>query len=148
MEALTELRATQVRATGLAAGVVGSLVDISKWAVIGGLLSAVATAVVGVGSRDPFVAAAAGVVFASATTAVALLPLRDRAFRAAAELVFDHARHERAEWKQETGTAMPRGIKAARHWLADHPKAQGRASLLVALGRLTEADEAIAAVRP
>jgi hypothetical protein len=74
-------------------------------------------------------------------------PFRSAEFAAAAELISDHDCHERAEWKAETGTSMPRGLRAAKLWLLAHPTGPGRASLLLPLGRLEEADAAIGAIK-
>jgi hypothetical protein len=64
------------------------------------------------------------------------------------ELLFDHNCHERWEWKQETGTNVPGNAVAARRWLDDHPTGKGRASMLLRVSRLVEADAAIAAIEP
>jgi hypothetical protein len=79
---------------------------------------------------------------------ITLWPYADRRFRLAAELFSDHNCHERAEWKEKTGTRMPFGLKAAERWLAANPNARGRAYLLLPLGRVAEADQLIAGFTP
>lgn len=111
-------------------------------------VAAIGTVVVGAGAGSLFLAGCTAVALWTIGAVVAWLPFSDPAFRAAAELYFDHNCHEAAEWKRETGTSMPRGRRAAERWLDAHPKASGRASLLLFLGRISEADRAMAARRP
>jgi hypothetical protein len=55
----------------------------------------------------------------------------------------------RADWLRANGAPEPRSLEEAERWLASHPASYAdRASLLLALGRLDEADAAITAIRP
>jgi hypothetical protein len=101
-----------------------------------------------VATREPMLGAGVSLLLAAAVAIISWLPFADPTFRRAAELFHDHNCHERAEWKATTGTPMPRGLPAVERWVAAHPDAPGRASLLVLLGRLDEADRAIANTQP
>jgi hypothetical protein len=74
--------------------------------------------------------------------------LLDADRRAGLELVLDHNCHEAWEWKAESGTKLPTTASAARRWLEDHPEGTGRASMLLRLGRLSDADAAIGEMKP
>lgn len=112
----------------------------------------VAAAVVGLAvaivARDAAAASGLIVVLTLVGTVVAWWPLRDARLRLAWELVADHDCHEREEWKHATGARMPGSLKAASRWIEEHPGTTGRASFLLALGRLEEADRAIEALPP
>ena len=99
-------------------------------------------------THSPYVGTGVGLAASLVAALAAWIPFIDPEFRGAAELFYDHDCHERAEWKAETGTSMPRGMKAVDRWLAAHPTGPGRASLLLPAGRLEEADQAIAAIIP
>ena len=99
-------------------------------------------------SRSPLIGALSGLGAAVAIGAIGLLPFASAGLRGALELINDHNTHERAEWRAETGTRSPRGIRRQEEWLIDHPVGPGRASVLLTLGRLAEADEAIAQIEP
>jgi hypothetical protein len=101
-----------------------------------------------VATRDSSLGVGLSLVVASAVAVVSWVPFVDPRFRRAAELFYDHNCHELAEWKAKSGTPMPRGIKGVERWVAANPGAPGSASLLVLLGRLDEADEAIARIEP
>jgi len=103
---------------------------------------------VGLITRQPALAGLATAAITAAGAALIWTWLLDPQRRAGLELLFDHDCHERWEWKQETGTKLPRNAIAARAWLEDHPTGDGRAAILVRLGRLVEADVAIAAIEP
>jgi hypothetical protein len=103
---------------------------------------------VGLVTRQPVLAGVASVVVVVIGGAFAWPWLLDPKRRAGLELLLDHNCHERWEWKQETGTNVPRNAVAARRWLDDHPTGEGRASMLLRVGRLAEADAAIAAIEP
>lgn len=84
---------------------------------------------------------------AAAAIALEVIPwawLRHADSRAALELVMDHDRYERSEWRRDTGTKRPSNLKRLRAWSEGHPSGPGRASALLRLGRLEEADRAIA----
>jgi hypothetical protein len=99
-------------------------------------------------SRSPLIGSLSGLGAAAMIGAIALLPFASAGLRGAFELINDHNVHERAEWRAETGTRLPVGIRRQEQWLVDHPMGPGRASVLLALGRLAEADEAIAQIEP
>ena len=111
--------------------------------------AAVAVAVaVGLLTSDRLLAVGIGLVILGPGLLVSLWPYTSRRFRLAVELFTDHNCHERAEWQQKTGTKMPYGLKAAERWLAENPTGRGRASLLLPLGRVAEADQLIASYVP
>ena len=115
---------------------------------IAAVLAVIGGVDVGLITRQP---ALAGLTTAAITAVGAALIwtwLLDPKRRAGLELLFDHDCHERWEWKQETGTKLPRNAMAARVWLEDHATGDGRAAILLRLGRLMEADAAIAAIEP
>lgn len=60
--------------------------------------------------------------------------------RRAMRLVMAHDLHERKGFERATGGRMPRGERAMARWLAEHPGELGGFSVLVALGRLDEAE--------
>jgi hypothetical protein len=103
---------------------------------------------IGLATHSPLLGGTVGIGLSLLAALFAWVPFADPALRAAAELLYDHDCHERAEWKAETGTSMPRGIKAIERWLAEHPTGPGRASLLLPMGRLEETDRAIDALTP
>jgi hypothetical protein len=110
---------------------------------IGFGLAAVAGLVVGLATRQPLLAAVVAFDASLLAALIAWWPFFDPYFRAAAELFYDHDARERAEWKAKTGTPLPRGLKASERWLGENPTAPGRASLLLVVGRIEEADRAI-----
>ena len=112
--------------------------------VVGGLVTAIAYLA---SASSPF-ALGTGLAVAGMVGVVAWRPMASADFRAAAELVHDHHCHEVASWKRETGTSLPRTRAGQMRWLEENPTSSGRASLLLALGRLVEADAAIDAMRP
>jgi hypothetical protein len=112
------------------------------------VLAVVAGHALGLLTRQPVLAGLAAVVVTAIGAAFAWPWLLDPNRRAGLELLFDHNCHERWEWKQETGTNVPGNAVAARRWLDDHPTGKGRASMLLRVGRLVEADAAIAAIEP
>ncbi len=138
----------QARAVRLATGLAAPLGTMGKRMIIGFLGSAVIGFVVGTATYQPFLGTAVGLALAALVAVVAWAPFTDAGFRGAAELYFDHGCHERAEWKTETGTSMPSGIRAIERWLDAHPEGPGRASLLLVVGRIDEADRVIAAKIP
>jgi hypothetical protein len=138
----------QARAARLATGVVGPIATMNKRMLLGFAVAIVIGFLVGIASREPLVGAAVGFNLLLIGGLVAWWPFFDPTFRGATELFHDHDCHERADWKAKTGTTLPRGLKACETWLAIHPNAPGRASLLLPLGRLDEADQAIDAMRP
>lgn len=104
--------------------------------------------VIGLLTGDRLLAVALGLVVMLVGFALAWLPLLDRRFRLAKEVFEDHNCHEAADWKKRTGTKMPQGLKQIEQWLTLHPNTRGRVALLLPMGRLAEADAAIAAYVP
>lgn len=100
---------------------------------------------IGVALDEPIWAAVTAAAIGLTGTLAAWSWLLDRSAREGAELVWDHNCREMAQWKAETGSRYPRSVAAARAWLDAHPGAPGTASILLRLGRLAEADIAIAA---
>jgi hypothetical protein len=111
---------------------------------LGAGLAVVATSA----SRSPLIGALSGFAAGVMIGAIGLLPFANAALRGAIELINDHNAHERAEWRAETGTRIPAGIRQQEQWLVDHPIGPGRATVLLTLGRLPEADAAIAQMEP
>ena len=138
----------QARAVNLATGVLAPLNDVARRVSLGVLGAAGIAFVAGLVFREPLVSLIVGAGLCAGVAAVVSRRLLDPDLRAAIELRNDHDCHERAEWKADTRTSMPRTPRAAAQWLLAHPRERGRAALLVALGRLDEADQAIAEVEP
>jgi hypothetical protein len=119
-----------------------------RFSAIGAALGAVLSVTLGLTVHDPLRAGLAGLAIALVAFAAGWWPMTDPDLRAALELVSDHDCHERSEWKRETGTAVPIGVAAMRRWLVAHPSGPGRASVLIRMGQLDEADRAIDAIEP
>jgi hypothetical protein len=136
------------RVTRLVTGVVGQFSTMVKRMVYGFALAIAAGFVVGVVAREPLFGALVAFNGSLIVAAIAWWPLFDPAFRSAVELTLDHGDYERTDWKAETGTSMPCSRADIERWLARYPRAPGSASLLLALGRLPEADRAIETVDP
>ena len=66
--------------------------------------------------------------------------------RLAFELVLDLERAGRRFWREETGSAAPHNRGAARHRIDSHPTEPVPIGMLLLVGRLEEADDAIAAL--
>lgn len=126
----------------------GSAHEVGRRVSLGVLGAAGIAFVAGLVFREPLASLIVGAGLCAGVAAVASRRLLDSDLRAALELRNDHDCHERAEWKAETGTSMPRTPRTAAQWLLAHPRERGRVALPVALGRLDEADEAIAEVEP
>jgi hypothetical protein len=121
--------------------------------ILAGLLAIIAGLDVGLITRQPTLAGIAATAITFIGSAIAWRWLLAADHRAGLELVLDHDRRERREWKRETGTSIPTNARAAQRWLqanaaGDSGAADARASMLLRVGRLEEADEAIAAVEP
>ena len=69
-----------------------------------------------------------------------------RELRLAFELVLDLERAGRRFWREEAGTAAPHNRGAARHRIDSHPTEPVPIGMLLLVGRLEEADDAIAAL--
>lgn len=136
------------RVMRLANGVGGPFAAVGQRMTLAFVAATIGTLIVAAATGDLFLMGCAGLVLWALGAVGAWLPFSDAAFRAAAELYFDHNCHEAAEWKRDTGTSMPRGRRAMERWVEEHPKSSARASLLLILGRVSEADRAIAARRP
>jgi hypothetical protein len=146
--ALPDPAEIQARAVRLATAVVGPFYSLyNRMGVVVVVTPGIAFAIA-LMAPDRLISIGGGLSVLFVGLGLTALPLRGRRFRAARELVADHNCHEAAEWKEETGTKMPRGLKAMERWLANHPVSPGRASLLLPLGRIAEADTAIAAIVP
>ena len=103
--------------------------------VVGIVVSSIAALILDAGTAWIITLASAGVI----VVATAVL-FSNASLRASTELVIDHGRIERRDWRLETGTRRPRARKAIERWLRENPDALGRAGLLVQLGRFEEAD--------
>jgi hypothetical protein len=115
---------------------------------IGYFIAAASTLLAASRLGSPALGALVGAGVMAVTTAVAWRPLLRPDIRAAIELMSDHDCHESAEWRRETGTRVPIGVASMERWLTAHPSGPGRASILLRLGRLNEADRAIDAILP
>ena len=130
----------------LAKGVAAPITRMYTRMVVGFGVALVAGASLGTATRDPLIGAAVAFNLSVVAAAIAWWPMFDPGFRSAIELSLDHRCRELADWKVETGTAMPRTVGAARGWLAEHPGAPGAGTLQLFLGQLREADRAIDAI--
>jgi hypothetical protein len=139
--------AVRARGAQLAAGLYGPIIRAHRLTAIGAALGAGLALALGLTTHDPLRAGPAGLAIALVAFAAGWWPMWNTDLRAALELMSDHDCHERAEWKRETGTSMPAGIRAMRRWLLAHPSGPGRASVLLHLGLLDEADRAIEAIQ-
>ena len=142
--------ASAVRARGarLGAGLYGPINRVYRPSAIGAVVGATVALVLGLAVHDPLRAGLTGLAIALVAFVAGWWPMADPDLRAALELVSDHDCHERAEWKRETGTSVPIGVGAMRRWLVAHPSGPGRASVLIRMGQLDEADRAIDAIEP
>jgi hypothetical protein len=140
-----EVQATAAR---LGTGAFRSLYTPTTRSFMVAMAAVAAAVVVGLSTDDRLLAVGIGLAILLPGLLVTLWPYANRRFRLAAELFSDHNCHERAEWKEKTGARMPFGLKAAERWLAENPNARGRASLLLPLGRVAEADQLIAGFTP
>ena len=143
---VTSPSAVRARGARLAAGVYGPINPVYRLSAIGAAVGAALALAIGLTLHDPVRAALAGLVVAVVGFSAGWRPILDPDVRAALELISDHDCHERAEWKNETGTSVPRGVAAMRRWLLAHPSGAGRASILLRLGQLEEAAQAIEAI--
>jgi hypothetical protein len=98
--------------------------------------------------RDPRFAIATSIVMAAIAVGVTLLPFREQRSRLAAELVRDHEAREAKEWRAAFGAPLPCTRKDSERWLAEHPHGPGRASILIGLGRLDEAERELDSGEP
>jgi hypothetical protein len=131
----------EARRTALDVGrrMVGPIWALPRDTFAAGLLAGLAAAAVTLVSGWWVAGLATGLLGGLLALSAAWWDLRDPDLRAALELLSDHECHERAAWRAETGTPMPRRVPAMRSWLTDHPTGPGRASVLLALGRLDAA---------
>jgi hypothetical protein len=136
------------RLESVAADLYRPLTHSMRTTLLAGCLAVMTGVYAGLLTRQPALAGLVAVLVTAVGAALAWPWLLDPKCRAGLELLFDHDCHERFEWKEETGTNIPRNAVAAGRWLDDHPTGEGRASILLRLGRLVEADAAIAAIEP
>jgi hypothetical protein len=136
------------RSTRLTRGVVAPFARISKWMSNGFALAAVAGFGIAITTRSPIAGALAGLGLSAIAALVAWRPFLDPQMRAAAELYYDHDRHERWEWKAEHGAAPPRNRAGYEAWLDSNTAGHDAASILLTFGRLADADAVIAATTP
>lgn len=131
----------EARRTALDVGrrIVGPIWPLARDTFIAGVVAGLAAAAATLVSGSWVAGLATGLLGGLLALSAAWWDLRDPDLRAALELLRDHDCHERAEWRAETGTRMPRRVPAMRSWLAEHPTGPGRASVLLALGCLDEA---------
>ena len=97
---------------------------------------------------DHWAATGIGLVAALVCVGLVSLPFRDPSLRVATEIVSNHQQREAREWRDETGTRMPRGRPAMRRWLDEHPDSPGRGTLLTVLGRFAEAEASWRSLTP
>jgi hypothetical protein len=136
------------RAAQLTRGVVAPFSRISKWMSNGFALAAVVGFGIAITTRSPIAGALTGLGLSALAALVAWRPFLDPKTRAAAELFYDHDRHEREEWKADHGTAPPRNRAGYETWLETNPAGHDAASILLMFGRLADADAVIAATTP
>lgn len=89
---------------------------------------------------DAWLALGVAAVASPVCVGLAALPLRDPALRIVTGILTNHQVREAREWREETGTRMPRGRPAIRRWLDEHPDSPGRGTLLTVLGSFAEAE--------
>jgi hypothetical protein len=99
-------------------------------------------------SHHPLITAVVGLGAAASAMSYAWWPLTNSSFRHATEIYYDHFRREHARWFALTGGPMPRKPADQEAWLIAHPDSRGRSGILFSLGRLQEADAALASVEP
>ena len=131
----------EARRTALDVGrrIMGPIWTLARDTFAAGVVAGLAAAVVTLVSGSWVAGLATGLLGGLLALCAGWWDLRSPDVRAALELLSDHDCHERAGWRAETGSPMPRRVPAMRSWLADHPTGPGRASVLLALGRLDEA---------
>ena len=139
-----DARVVRRRAEKAGADLIRPLSNSMRTTLIAAVLAVIGGVDVGLITRQPALAGLTTAAITAVGAALILTWLLDPKRRAGLELLFDHDCHERWEWKQETGTKLPRNAMAARVWLEDHATGDGRAAILLRLGRLMEADAAIA----
>ncbi|MEI7744124.1 MAG: hypothetical protein WCK58_10300 [Chloroflexota bacterium] len=121
------------------------VVAVQRRMLVAGVVGLAAAAVAHLLVADWLTGTLIGLGITVAGLIVASWPLRDHRLRAALELYSDHIALERDEWKLFTGTKLPSGFAAMERWLDENPDAEhGRAAMLAGLGRLDEAEAAIA----
>lgn len=143
-----DARDVRRRAERVGADLIRPLTNSIRMTLLAAVLAVMGGVDVGLITRQPALAGLTSAVITAVGAAFIWTWLLDPKRRAGLELLFDHDCHERWEWKQETGTKLPRNATAARAWLEDHPTGEGRASILLRLGRLVEADTAIDVIEP
>src|SRR5438876_7721285 len=103
--------AVRIRFCRLQAGVsrpfVGSYRALLIALALGAGLAFVATSA----SRSTLTGALTGFAAAALIGAIGLIPFAGAGLRGAIELINDHHTHERAEWRAETGTRIPAGVR-------------------------------------
>ena len=86
------------------------------------------------------------IAIAAGCVLVGAAPFIHRERRLAFELVVNLERAGRRSWRDGSGTAAPHSRGSARQWIDSHPGKPVPIALFLAVGRLDEADEAIAAL--
>jgi hypothetical protein len=87
-----------------------------------------------------------GTVLAAGCVLVGAARLIRRELRQAFELVLDLQRAGRRLWRDGSGATAPESRGSARQWIDSHPAEPVPIAMLLVVGRLEEADEAIAAL--
>jgi len=140
--------AVRRRSDRLVASLMAPFPRVARWVPLALAVGCAIAAAATVELRSPWLGALIGGAIAAVLTAIAWARYWSADLRGAAELISDHNCHELAEWRAETGTSIPIGVAAMEQWLANHPSGDGRASVLLRLGRLDEAGVAIDAIEP
>ena len=140
--------AVQARIRELVLPAYAPLLYMYRWSLLAAALALIIAVGVGVLAGDALATLVLGVLLSAAGLLVAWARLADPDVRAIVELVTEHDASEAAAWKEATGTSRPCTPNAIRKWLENHPTSPNRASLLLAVGRLDEARQALEAARP
>jgi hypothetical protein len=146
-------RGIRLRSEALAAAFYRPVTRAMQVTFVAGALSVIAGLGVGLVTRQPVLAGVVATAVGVIGTGVAWPWLLAADHRAGLEVVLDHSRRERAEWKRDTGTTMPMTARGASRWLREHPirdgaAADAHASMLLRVGRLAEAEAALTALEP
>jgi hypothetical protein len=124
----------------------GLVRDVYTRIVVGALAGAVVGTVVAFVTAPSPQGLVTGVVVAAIPVLLGAAPLIDRDRRRAFELIIDLRRAGVRSWKKAGTIAAPESRGDARRWLDSHPDEPIPIGILLVVGRLEDADEAIAAL--